>query len=225
MDAYLNFIKGVKMQAVVVDDPKLGIFLYKNMLPKELGIVETLERTMTKNENRNNMFKWSPALVGDGESYPEYRDCFDLKVAESAVSMLTSQHQEFKDMFFQIKTRLDDCLNDYQKRYNVEMNYMEAINFVKYGPGQHFQVHADHGFSYVCTISSVMYLNDEYEGGELYFPNFDLTIKPDYGDIILFPSTFVYAHSSLPVKSGTKYAAVTMFDYNDRAHKDHMFRQ
>jgi len=212
------------MQPVVVDDPKLGIFLYKNMLPKELGIVEKLEKTMKINEERNNLFKWSPALVGDGESYPEYRDCFDFKVPEAQVSMLTSQHQEFKDVFFQIKTRLDNCLNNYQKRYNVEMNYMEAINFVRYGPGQHFQVHADHGFSYVCTISSVMYLNDEYEGGELYFPNFDLTIKPEYGDIVFFPSTFIYAHSSLPVKSGTKYAAVTMFDYNDRTHQNHMFK-
>jgi predicted 2-oxoglutarate/Fe(II)-dependent dioxygenase YbiX len=105
------------------------------------------------------------------------------------------------------------------------MEYMEAINFVKYNPGQHFQVHADHGFSYICTVSSVMYLNDDYEGGELWFPNFDLKIKPDYGDIILFPSTYIYAHAALPVISGTKYSAVTMFDYNDKAHGASMNRQ
>ena len=34
----------------------------------------------------------------------------------------------------------------------------------------------------------------------------------------MFPSTYIYAHASKPVTRGTKYAAVTMFDYNDRFH-------
>jgi hypothetical protein len=65
----------------------------------------------------------------------------------------------------------------------------------------------------------VIYLNDDYEGGELWFPYLDIKFKPQAGDIILFPSTFIYAHSSLKVTSGTKYSAVTMFDYNDNNHK------
>jgi hypothetical protein len=64
-----------------------------------------------------------------------------------------------------------------------------------------------------------MYLNDDYEGGELWFPYLDIKFKPTYGDIVMFPSTYIYAHASLPVTRGTKYAAVTMFDYNDRFHK------
>jgi predicted 2-oxoglutarate/Fe(II)-dependent dioxygenase YbiX len=99
------------------------------------------------------------------------------------------------------------------------MDFMEAINYVRYGTGQHFGLHTDHGFSYNCTVSSVMYLNDDYEGGELWFPFIDVTFKPSYGDIIFFPSTYIYAHASKPVTSGIKYAAVTMFDYNDRTHK------
>jgi predicted 2-oxoglutarate/Fe(II)-dependent dioxygenase YbiX len=66
-----------------------------------------------------------------------------------------------------------------------------------------------------------MYLNSDYEGGELYFPHFDYTYVPQYGDIVLFPSSYLFAHAALPVKSGIKYAAVTMFSYNDRNHKDH----
>jgi predicted 2-oxoglutarate/Fe(II)-dependent dioxygenase YbiX len=100
------------------------------------------------------------------------------------------------------------------------MEFMEAINFVRYQPGQHFSVHSDHGFSYSCTLSSVMYLNDDYEGGELWFPYLDIKFKPEYGDIVLFPSTYIFAHASLKVTSGVKYAAVTMFDYNDANHKN-----
>jgi hypothetical protein len=59
-------------------------------------------------------------------------------------------------------------------------------------------------------------LNDDYEGGELYFPRFDLTIKPKKGDIIISPSNYIYEHASQDMINGTKYAVVVMTDYNDR---------
>jgi predicted 2-oxoglutarate/Fe(II)-dependent dioxygenase YbiX len=95
------------------------------------------------------------------------------------------------------------------------MEFMEAINFVKYNPGQHFQVHTDSGFSYFCTLSSVGWFNDDYEGGELWFPYLNLKFKPQKGDIIFFPSTYIYAHGSLKITEGTKYSAVTMYNYNE----------
>lgn len=58
------------------------------------------------------------------------------------------------------------------------MEFMEAINFVKYGKDQHFAVHTDHGFSYTCTVSSIAYFNDDYEGGELWFPYLNIAFKP-----------------------------------------------
>jgi hypothetical protein len=62
----------------------------------------------------------------------------------------------------------------------------------------------------------VAYVNDDYEGGELYFPRFNLTLKPKKGDVMVFPSTYIYEHASNNMISGTKYAIVIMTDYNDR---------
>jgi Rps23 Pro-64 3,4-dihydroxylase Tpa1-like proline 4-hydroxylase len=218
MDAYFTLVLERKIVEIVkIKDPMLGIYLYKNMLTKDLNLVERLEKTMSV-EDKSMFFKWSEATVGYKERMPEYRDCYDFKVSEQMAENIPETHVEIKNIFFDIKGKLDQCIVNYEQSYNIKMEYMEAINFVKYGVGQHFQVHADHGFSYICTVSSVMYLNDEYKGGELWFPNFDLKIKPDYGDIIIFPSTYIYAHASLPVTEGTKYSAVTMFDYNDKAH-------
>jgi hypothetical protein len=200
------------MEIIPLKDPNLGIYLYKNVLNEEMNLVNRLEEIMEN--DKDNFIKWSEALVGDYQKMPSYRDCFDFKVGDEAAK----SYENLGSLYYDIKEKLYDCLAHYQSIYNVNMEYMEAINFVKYGVGQHFQVHADHGFSYSCTISSVMYLNDGYEGGELWFPYIDLTLKPEYGDIVLFPSTYIYSHASLPVKSGTKYAAVTMFDYNDRTH-------
>ncbi len=202
---------------IKIDNPAQGIYIYKNTLSKDLDLVNRLENVIDKNQD--GWFKWSGALVGDRESIPDYRDCVDFKVKKNDFSINPKANDsDLKNIYFEIDERLQVCLNHYCSLYNIKMNYQEAVNFVKYGPGQHFQVHSDHGFSYVCTVSTVMYLNDNYVGGGLYFPYFDYTYTPEEGDIVLFPSTFIYAHAALPVEEGIKYAAVTMFDYNERAH-------
>jgi hypothetical protein len=206
------------MKILSAGDPKFGVFLYKNALNEEMRLPERVESLISKYQN-HDFFKWSDAMVGDEQKMPNYRDCFDFKVSQYHLEMFYEEVPELKEIHDEVSEVLYICLDHYQQVFNIEMNFVEAINFVKYGPGQHFSVHTDHGFSYSCVVSSVMYLNDDYEGGELWFPNLDIKYKPDYGDIILFPSTYIYSHASLPVVSGTKYAAVTMFDYNDRNHQ------
>jgi predicted 2-oxoglutarate/Fe(II)-dependent dioxygenase YbiX len=92
------------------------------------------------------------------------------------------------------------------------------MNFVKYGKGQHFQEHTDHGYSYNATVSLVGYLNDNYLGGEIFFSRQEVKIKPDAGDLLIFPSNFMYPHRAMPVEDGIKYSLVTMLDYTDRGH-------
>ena len=149
----------------------------------------------------------------------DYRNCWDCKLNPQAVETLGEKYNNFKSLYSELVLSIALCVEDYSKKYNLSLGYMEAVNFVKYGVGEHFDVHSDHGFSYTCTVSSVAYLNDDYDGGELWFNNLDQTIIPQTGDIVICPSTFIYSHASLPVKSGVKYSAVTMFDYNDTNHK------
>ena len=67
-------------------------------------------------------------------------------------------------------------------------------------------------------ITANLYINDDYEGGELFFDKFNLKIKPKAGDLYLFPSSYLFSHASLPVTSGTKYSIVTMLDYLEAPH-------
>jgi hypothetical protein len=207
------------MEQQHLSDPRLGIIVYKNALPVELEIVDRLERTI--GESTTPPYMWMEALVGYAQKMPEYRDCVDCKIGELHLKHLPPQFAEIRNIYNDTVLNLNRCLTQYQMQYNINMQYMEAINYVRYKENQHFQVHSDHGFSYTCTVSSVMYLNDEYDGGELWFPYLDLTFKPEAGDVVLFPSTYIFAHAAKPVTRGTKYSAVTMFDYNDRNH-DHV---
>ncbi len=61
------------------------------------------------------------------------------------------------------------------------------------------------------ALVTLLYLNDNYTGGELVFPNIvdsatraSLTIKPKEGEIIAFPPHELYSHYIKPVLTGTR---------------------
>ena len=205
------------MDYVDVGDPKFGLRVYKNAIKTSQPIIETINKSIV--DSLDSPLVWSKALVGHKQTMLDYRNCWDCKLNPQAVETLGEKYNNFKSLYSELVLSIALCVEDYSKKYNLDLRYMEAVNFVKYGVGEHFDVHADHGFSYTCTVSSVAYLNDGYEGGELWFNHLDQTIVPEAGDIVICPSTFIYSHASLPVKSGVKYSAVTMFDYNDTNHK------
>lgn len=195
-----------------------GIHIYHDVLTAELDVSGVLERYMNENSNDHH---WKQAMVGYAETFLEYRDCFDFKFKTDASNKLrkSAAFDKLCAMYDASKHRQLQAVKHYCSIYNVgEMRYWEATNFVKYGIGQHFAEHADHGYSYNCTVSLVGWPNDEYEGGELEFRLWNILHKPKAGDLAIFPSNFMYPHRSLPVKSGIKYSLVTMLDYSEKFH-------
>jgi predicted 2-oxoglutarate/Fe(II)-dependent dioxygenase YbiX len=58
-------------------------------------------------------------------------------------------------------------------------------------------------------VSALIYLNDDYQGGELRFTKLNYTLQPKAGDLVIFPSGMLFKHESRPVKVGRKYALVS----------------
>ena len=87
--------------------------------------------------------------------------------------------------------------------------------FNKYDQDKKMALHCDHIQSMfdgekkgIPTLSVLGVLNDDYKGGE--FIMFDDTeIKFDKGDVLVFPSLFLYPHKVEPVKSGTRYSYIS----------------
>lgn len=198
-----------------------GIMIYRNAIKKNecINIIDKLENEISLNIPG---IEWRGAQVNDTQDNDYVRNCVDLKFKkENLGKSHLPLNQTLYDIHDSVENSLDECLRHYESLWHLKMHYKEAFNFVKYNPGKYFKVHADHGPYYSCTVSAVVYLNDNYDGGELNFVRQDLTIKPEAGDIILCPSNFVYEHASLEIRSGTKYCVVIMTDYNDMHHKDH----
>jgi hypothetical protein len=61
----------------------------------------------------------------------------------------------------------------------------------------------------------ILYLNDNYEGGELYFPDHDISFKPKMGQYIMFPGGHENIHGVSEITKGTRYTMVSFWDYAD----------
>lgn len=97
----------------------------------------------------------------------------------------------------------------YARKHDIDVLYHEGYNMLKYTGGQEYKAHSDGDTFSGRSVSAIVYLNDNYEGGEIEFVNFNIKIKPKSGMLLLFPSNYPYTHIAHPVISGTKYALVT----------------
>lgn len=201
-----------------------GIKCYRGLIKPELDVIGRIESNL-KPLGSTTGYSWQPAYVGYQQLMPEYRDCVDFKFKKTDIEQDQSQVGiNLQSLWQDVYDAALPAVEDYRVDYNImPLKYWEAMNFVKYGPGQHFMEHHDHGFSYNCTVSLVGYVNDDYEGGELYFRLQNLKIKAKAGDLYVFPSNFMYPHRAMPVLSGTKYSIVTMLDYSKKYHTPDMY--
>ena len=208
----------VIQDGIIAKNIEYGIHLYENAIKKEdcIKIINDLENEISLGIPR---IEWSGAQVNKNEDVEYVRNCVDLKFKKEDLGIAFPKNSVLEECHDKVESALDKCLAHYESLWHLKMHYKEAFNFVKYLPGKYFKIHGDHGPYYSCTISAVVYLNDDYDGGEIEFIRQGLIVKPKAGDIILFPSNFVYEHASLEVKSGIKYSVVIMTDYNDMHHK------
>ena len=69
-------------------------------------------------------------------------------------------------------------------------------------------IHHSHGQQYgYPQVSALLYLNDDYEGGE--FCVADKKFCPSRGSAIIFPSNFMFPHEAKIVTKGTRWSIVT----------------
>lgn len=92
----------------------------------------------------------------------------------------------------------------------------EPLQVLRYRPGGEYKPHFDAipGFANQRAMTFLVWLNEDYEGGETFFPTAGLKLKGRTGDAILFRNAGTdgrrdpdSGHSGLPVARGEKLIA------------------
>ena len=90
-----------------------------------------------------------------------------------------------------------------EKDFNIK--YFETVQ--RHKPKDFMSKHVDSEHDSNLIFAGVLYINDDYFGGELYFEKFDITLKPKARSLVLFSTGKDYIHEIKTVLDGpTRYA-------------------
>lgn len=152
------------------------------------------------------------------EKYPLKRKFTDdlNNLIRSGEYLDMTQNKKF-DLY--IRKVIDKVLSSVIKKYVGEVksfyySYGDSINYyhyqaLKYTKNDYFKNHHDHyaeTVNYSRLLSVCIYLNEDYEGGELEFPSIKKTFKFKTGDVIIFPSNWMFYHGVTPITVGNRYS-------------------
>ena len=121
------------------------------------------------------------------------------------------------DKIGDIYNPLLDCYMKVARLYEEDFSLLKLkrstwFRINKYGPGGFMSEHIDnihhsHGQAYGFPhVSALLYLNDDYEGGEFVVAG--KKIKPNKGSSVVFPSNFMYPHEAKKVISGIRWSVI-----------------
>ena len=187
-----------------------GIIIYKDVINEYKTIVNDIESSVLLNTT-----SWVPAGVRSGEESgidKNKRDTLTIGIPysvnpqEDLSNASSSFYSVLGKIFFDY---FDPIEKHYLNFYGISTEWHDIYGILKYGKGQKFINHIDDHINYHRRVSMVYYLNDDYSGGEICFPRFDISIKPEANSMIMFPSTYTYNHSVSEVIDGIRYSVVS----------------
>jgi hypothetical protein len=183
-----------------------GIVVYSDVIPNHESLVEDIEAGIVSSK-----LSWTSAGV-DGGVNIKVRDTDSISIPfiegidENFNGFVEAFNKSLANIFYETLVASE---RDYMYDHAVYFSDHDAYQILRYGKGQKFTNHVDDHPHYHRRVSSVYYINDDYEGGEINFPRFGISYKPKANEMIIFPSTYVYNHSVSEVTSGTRYAVVS----------------
>ena len=188
---------------MIVNDLKNYIVRYEGFINKDICNKTIEELTSKENEFQQHTFynqkqQVNKSLSGNQE--------LDITGADTTTKKL-------------IMDRIWHMLSDYMKHINLPYfnawSGYSSLRWNRYKETRKMAEHCDHIQSLfegerkgVPILSCLGSLNDDYEGGELVFFGGE-TIEFKQGDLLIFPSNFLYPHRVEPVKSGVRWSYIS----------------
>lgn len=93
----------------------------------------------------------------------------------------------------------------------------EPLNLLRYQPGQQFRPHHDgcgSGEGATRIMTALIWLNEQFDGGETEFPRLNIRVRGGVGDMLVFKNVHDdgsqddrLIHAGLPVTQGVKWMA------------------
>lgn len=195
--------------------PKVDV--YRNVLKNPEQMYKVMSDSEKTSEGKYFLKAWDPwAHFG---TYTQKKDMREILPEQMSDEMFIKE----KAFVEEVEDAYTKVLMDYIERHGIELPdgwRFSGCSYSKYNPqintldnNMTMQYHTDHitsqkdmpgdKFFITCT----MYINDDYEGGDIEFfmDNTLINHKPVAGDILVFPSTEPYYHGVKTIEKKEKF--------------------
>jgi hypothetical protein len=192
------------------------VYYYTNVIKDPAKLVEAID-----NDNKDPWGEW---MACSGKAY--------VYGTDKTIYTPETNDEKTNYIYNTIREAFDVVARDYAAAQGItdEPKLFPMYPIKRYEPGTFMGAHFDQQEGDErLKVSFVMYLNDDYEGGEISFTiadpngayqgetpyedfaeaekhgNYTFAVKPKAGSIIVFPPSPPYHHTAHLVKSGMKY--------------------
>lgn len=202
------------MQDINYDILDLGLVYYKNIIKDPAKLIEQIEELDARYNNdqpknyQTSVKPWVPWKNDNGSNEVFCLQKFIPQVQH--IAPFDVYRNEQLNISSQLFGALDITLEHYSTQIypfakkNIKSRE-HTMHLLRYDQSGHLPAHQDQGIS-TRVLSVLLYLNDDYEGGEIEFKHSNLKLKPEPGSVLFFPSNFLYVHEVYPVTKGPRYA-------------------
>lgn len=154
--------------------------------------------------------------------YSISREKLELDHKDSATSLDFVELSWSDDIIFSYHERFYKYLYPfYNNKYPVLQTLQEHksshTKIQKTLPTEGYHIwHCEHSSGFDMKnrlLTWILYLNDDFDGGETEFLYQSMRVKPKTGTFILFPAHFTHTHRGNPPLSGKKYISTGWIEY------------
>lgn len=141
---------------------------------------------------------------------PNNHSVWDGRVLSPDVFANEPFFNEIQDLSYDVYKIVE---NTFSVKINID-DTTSGISLVKWSVGDIQYPHGDKenekGIPHQLEIqhhdiSSILYFNDNYSGGDIYFPQHNITLSPKKGMLVFFPGDRYYLHGVTEVTEGYRF--------------------
>lgn len=149
---------------------------------------------------------------------------WDNKVLND-ITIYSKVSRELGMFLFDLRDRVAEAI---KKSYSLDSEvYSDVQQIVRWYPGMEMSPHSDnmentpfHEHHAHRAFGSVIYLNDNYSGGNTYYPQHDISVAPKAGMLAIHPSDIGHMHGVSKVQDSTRYTIVSFWTFNKAKKQD-----
>jgi hypothetical protein len=180
-----------------IDD---NILLIENFITEEelkdiFNIIDSLDDSEWRIEYLGNLKNFCMEKFG--------RDDVENLVAEGKFEITQNwEDKNFNITNFEVYSKIYKRLSSLVEKEDNSLMLSGFATIQRMQEGVELKAHTDQDTDPSIRHAAILYLNEEYSNGEIFFPNFDIELKPKPRSLLLFPGTKEYNHGVKHVGPG-----------------------